>query len=80
MLTVAYTPTASRQGLPSAPVLQQSSLTQENCYNRKYLLKYKPEALKQSIQRKTRGSLDPLIAHLVFNLTSKVNRKWGCYT
>jgi Ni,Fe-hydrogenase III component G len=22
----------------------------------------------------------PVIAHLVFNLTSKVDRKWGCYT
>jgi hypothetical protein len=28
----------------------------------------------------TRGSQKPVIAHLVFNLTSKVNRKWGCYT
>jgi hypothetical protein len=28
----------------------------------------------------TRGSHDPVIAHLVFNLTSKVHRKWGCYT
>jgi hypothetical protein len=29
---------------------------------------------------KTRGSQEPIIAHLVFNLTSKVDRKWGCYT
>ena len=29
---------------------------------------------------KTRGSQEPVIAHLVFNFTSKVNRKWGCYT
>ena len=29
---------------------------------------------------KTRGSQEPVIAHLVFNWTSKVNRKWGCYT
>ena len=29
---------------------------------------------------KIRGSQKPVIAHLVFNLTSKVNRKWGCYT
>ena len=29
---------------------------------------------------KTRGSQEPVIAHLVFNLTSQVNRKWGCYT
>jgi hypothetical protein len=29
---------------------------------------------------KTRGSQEPVIAHLVFNLTSKVDRKWGCYT
>ena len=29
---------------------------------------------------KTRGYQEPVIAHLVFNLTSKVNRKWGCYT
>ena len=27
--------------------------------------------------RKTRGSQEPVIAHLVFNLTSKVDRKWG---
>jgi hypothetical protein len=27
----------------------------------------------------TRGSQEPVIAHLVFNFTSKVNRKWGCY-
>ena len=29
---------------------------------------------------KIRGSHDPVIAHLVFNLTSKVDRKWGSYT
>ena len=29
---------------------------------------------------KTRGSEEPVIAHLVFNLASKVDRKWGCYT
>ena len=28
----------------------------------------------------TRGSQEPVIAHLVFNLTSKVDRKWDCYT
>jgi len=28
----------------------------------------------------TRGSQEPVIAHLVFHLTSKVDRKWGCYT
>ena len=28
----------------------------------------------------TRGSQEPVIAHLVFNLTSKVDRKWRCYT
>jgi hypothetical protein len=27
----------------------------------------------------TRGFKEPVIAHLVFNLTSKVDRKWGCY-
>jgi hypothetical protein len=32
------------------------------------------------ISLKTRGSQEPVIAHLVFNLTSKVDRKWGCYT
>jgi hypothetical protein len=26
----------------------------------------------------TRGSQEPVIAHLVFNLTSKVDRKWEC--
>jgi hypothetical protein len=26
---------------------------------------------------KTRGSQEPVITHLVFNLTSKVDRKWG---
>ena len=29
------------------------------------------------IDRETRGSQEPVIAHLVFNFTSKVNRKWG---
>jgi len=29
---------------------------------------------------KTRGSQEPVIAHLVFNLTSKVDSIWGCYT
>jgi hypothetical protein len=29
---------------------------------------------------RTRGSQEPVIAHLVFNLTSNVDRKWGCYT
>ena len=29
---------------------------------------------------RTRGSQEPVIAHLVFNLTSKVDRKWRCYT
>jgi hypothetical protein len=28
---------------------------------------------------KTRGSQEPVIAHLVFNLTSKVDRKWGLH-
>jgi hypothetical protein len=28
----------------------------------------------------TRGSQEPVISHLVFNLTSKVDRKWRCYT
>jgi hypothetical protein len=28
----------------------------------------------------TRGSQEPVIAHLVFNLTAKVDRKWGHYT
>jgi hypothetical protein len=28
----------------------------------------------------TRGFKEAVIAHLVFNLTSKVDRKWGCYT
>ena len=31
------------------------------------------------VLRKTRGSQEPVIAHLVFNLTSKVDRKWGFY-
>jgi len=29
---------------------------------------------------KTGGSQEPVIVHLVFNLTSNVDRKWGCYT
>ena len=33
-----------------------------------------------SAYQRTRGSQEPVIAHLVFNLTSKVDRKWGCYT
>ena len=31
-------------------------------------------------RKKTRGSQEPVIAHLVFNSTSKVDRKWGCCT
>ena len=27
--------------------------------------------------RETRGSQESVIAHLVFNVTSKVDRKWG---
>jgi hypothetical protein len=34
----------------------------------------------KKVQLKTRGSQEPVIAYLVFNLTSKVDRKWGCYT
>jgi hypothetical protein len=30
----------------------------------------------KNITSKTRGSQEPVIAHLVFNLTSKVDRKW----
>jgi hypothetical protein len=33
-----------------------------------------------SFKYQTRGFQEPVIAHLVFNLTSKVNRKWGYYT
>ena len=29
---------------------------------------------------KTRGSQEPVITRLVLNLTSTVDRKWGCYT
>ena len=46
-------------------------------YKKKYIDKI------ESVQKKsqnTRGSQEPVIAHLVFNLTSKVGRKWGCYT
>ena len=32
------------------------------------------------LKTQTKGSQEPVIAHLVFNLTSKVDRKWGCYT
>jgi hypothetical protein len=28
----------------------------------------------------TRGSKEPVIAHLVFTLTPKIDRKWGYYT
>ena len=35
---------------------------------------------KKDRNQKTRGSQEPVIAHLVFNLTSKVDRKWGCCT
>ena len=45
------------------------------------------DATDQSINKsdlsennKTRGSLEPVIAHLVLKFTSKVDRKWGCYT
>ena len=37
-------------------------------------------SIKKPFLFKTRGSQEPVIAHLVFNLTSKVDRKWGCYT
>ena len=30
-------------------------------------------------ESETRGSQEPVIVHLVFNLTSNVDRKWGCY-
>jgi hypothetical protein len=36
--------------------------------------------LKHCKDQITRGSKELVIAHLVFNLTSKVDRKWGCYT
>ena len=36
--------------------------------------------IKRQTNTETRGSQEPVIAHLVFNLTSKVDRKWGCYT
>ena len=36
--------------------------------------------LHVNINKKTRGSQEPVIAHLVFNLTSKVDRKWECHT
>ena len=35
---------------------------------------------KTKKEEKTRGSQGPVIDQLVFNLTSKVDRKWGCYT
>jgi len=31
-------------------------------------------------EQQIRGFREASIAHLVFNLTSKVDRKWGCYT
>ena len=39
-----------------------------------------PSPLVVYLALKTRGSQEPVIAHLVFNLTSKVDRKWGYYT
>ena len=39
-----------------------------------------PLTITPLMKLKTRGSQEPVIAHLVFNLTSKVDRKWGCYT
>jgi hypothetical protein len=35
------------------------------------------ESKYYEIINKTRGSQEPVIARLVFNLTSKVDRKWG---
>ena len=32
------------------------------------------------ISEMVKDKLEPVITHLVFNLTSKVDRKWGCYT
>jgi hypothetical protein len=42
--------------------------------------KSKVQGVADTCLSKTRGSQEPVIAHLVFNLTSKVDRKWGCYT
>ena len=46
--------------------------------NKNYNRKTKKD--EQQGPHKTRGSQEPVIAHLVFNLTSRVDRKWGCYT
>ena len=53
--------------------MQQNN--QKNNHQNKYHTKKSFDSL-----RKTRGPQEPVIAHLVFNLTSKVDRKWGCYT
>ena len=45
----------------------------------KYVDRY-PTLIKYVYIKKTRGSQEPVIAHLVFNVTSKVDRKWGYYT
>jgi hypothetical protein len=46
----------------------------------KQKLQQKTKEDEQQGPYKTRGSQEPVIAHLVFNLTSRVDRKWGCYT
>ena len=46
--------------------------------NKNYNRKTKKD--EQQGPHKTRGPQEPVIAHLVFNLTSRVDRKWGCYT
>ena len=46
--------------------------------NKNYNRKTKKD--EQQGPHKTRGSQVPVIAHLVFNLTSRVDRQWGCYT
>ena len=50
--------------------------------NRRTKKNYNRKTKKDEQQgpHKTRGSQEPVITHLVFNLTSRVDRKWGCYT
>ena len=63
-------------------------LTYNMPFRKVYQKRYKRGNQKPRIKKRqtihwlkeTRGSQEPVIAHLVFNFTSKVNRKWGCYT
>ena len=48
--------------------------------HKNYVYMYLPNVPNLCSDKTTRGSQEPVIAHLVFNLPFKVDSKWGCYT